>query len=341
MKKIIIVTDAWQPQVNGVVTVFESIIPILKEQGYSVTVIYPRLFLTIPLFFYPEIRLALFPYFSLRRMLTEANADHIHIATEGPLGLIARCICKKYAWHFTTSYHTNFSQYLGLRLHILQNITFLYLKWFHNAGQATMVASVSLQQELQHQGFINPALWPLGVDTTRFIRPTPLVSVPELEHLPKPIFVYVGRIAIEKNVEAFLQLNLPGTKLIIGDGPLRKKLEQTYSTSSYFAGYKAGKDLVIWLSHCDVLVFPSKTETFGLVAIEALAMGIPVAGYNVMGPKDIITNGVDGYIGDDLETSALRCLTLDTSECRKKALQYTWEKSADSFIYHLVSRIIA
>jgi glycosyltransferase involved in cell wall biosynthesis len=335
-KKLVIVTDTWHPQVNGVVTSFENIIPIL-EKDFEVSIIHSGQFWTVPLFFYPEIRLSPIPYRKMYKMISELHPDYIHIATEGPLGLSARIICTIKKLKFTTSYHTHFSQYVQIRLKPLFGTVNAYISWFHNAAHTTMVGTKSLQEELSTYNINRTTLWPLGVNTTRFQKNTELSHVPiEVKDFKKPIFAYFGRVAIEKNIEEFLQLDLPGTKLVIGEGPQEESLKKAYP-NTIFTGYKRGQELVDWLSNCDALVFPSITDTFGLVIIEALAMGIPVAAHDVTGPKDIISSGVDGYLDSDLKSAALKCLELNPKDCRKKALQFSWEHSAELFRKNLVA----
>ena len=333
MKKLVIVSDTWYPQVNGVVTSLENISPFLKEQGFEITIIHPGLFWTVPLFFYPEIRLSPIPYRKMYSILSNVQPDYIHITTEGPLGLAARILCQQKKWNFTTSYHTHFSQYIQIRLGSLFGTVNAYISWFHNAAKTTMVGTESLKKELSEYGVKHMEIWPLGVDTKRFLRNTHTAT--EIPPLTKPVFAYFGRVAIEKNIEEFLQLDLPGTKLVIGEGPQQESLQETYK-EAVFTGYKRGQELIDWLSHCDVLVFPSLTDTFGLVIIEALAMGIPVAAHDVTGPKDIISNGVDGYLNTDLAKAALQCLKLDPEACRQTALQYSWKHSAEEFVRHLI-----
>lgn len=331
-KKLLIVTDAWYPQVNGVVTSYVSIIPILEKCGYKVSVIHPGLFWSVPLPFYPEIRLALFARRRVKKTMQKLGHDAVHIATEGPLGFAARRVCRAENILFTTAYHTHFQHYIHVRISMFSNIVYALLRRFHSAAASTMVATESLKQELESHGFQNLVLWPLGVDTDLFVR-NPNSS---LLALPKPVFVFFSRLAPEKSPEEFLRLQLPGTKLVIGDGPLRASLEKKYGKSARFVGYKRGQELVDWLSLCDVFVFPSRTETFGLVALEALACGIPVAAHDVMGPRDIITNGVDGYISDNLADAAERCLTIDREKCREKALRYSWRHSTTVFLESLI-----
>ena len=334
MRRITIVTDAWHPKVNGVVRVFDTLIPLLQKREYAVSVIHPGQCVTVPLPFYPEIRLALFPKRQVRKLLHELQPDAVHIATEGPLGLAARAICRAEGISFTTSYHTHFQLHVHARAPFLTRLITPYLRFFHGAAAQTMVATDGLAQELAASGFQHIAIWPLGVDTDLFVRN----PAPGLPMLPKPVFVYFGRLAAEKNVDEFFEADLPGTKLVIGDGPERERLMRRYGDTAHFVGYKKGQELVDWLSLCDVFVFPSRSETFGLVVVEALACGIPVAAHDVTGPRDIIERGVDGFLSDDLQEAALACLQLSADACRAKALQYSWEASADAFIRGLVFR---
>ncbi|MHB8660743.1 MAG: glycosyltransferase family 4 protein [Minisyncoccota bacterium] len=333
MKKILLVTDAWAPQVNGVVRVLNALLPLVKARGYEVTVIEPGQFRTVPLPLYPEIRLALFPRCRIEKVIDELKPDVVCIVTEGALGWAARAVCMKRGISFTTWYHSHFQLYVNARLHGFLRPVYTLIRRFHSTAQRTMVSTESLKKELESAGFKNMIVMPLGVDTKLFSRN----PAPPLPTLPKPVFVYFSRLAPEKSPEEFLKLDLPGTKLVIGDGPLRKRLETKYGEKNKFVGYKYGQELVDWLSLADVFVFPSRTETFGLVALEALACGIPVAAHDVMGPRDIITAGKDGYVSNDLRTAALACLDLARDACRAKALQYSWERSADAFIKNMVS----
>jgi glycosyltransferase involved in cell wall biosynthesis len=332
MKKILIITDAWYPQVNGVVTILLNVTEILKRKGYNVEIIHPGLFRTIPVFFYPEICLSITGRSSIEKLIQKIAPDYIHILTEGSLGLLARNVCKKRKIPFTTSYSTHFPLYLKMRMHILFVITWSYLRWFHNAAQRTMVSTESLSNELKNNGIKNIKLWPLGVDHELFKEKNRALT----GAYKNPVFVYLGRLAKEKNVDEYFQLRLQGTKLVIGDGPERKRLEDTYGNKdTIFLGYKKGTDLVSTLSLADVFIFPSKTDTFGLVLIEALACGIPVAAHNVMGPKDIISTGIDGVLSENLEEAAIACLAIDPHKCREKALTFSWENSTESFLFNL------
>ncbi|MFZ1105873.1 MAG: glycosyltransferase family 1 protein [Hyphomicrobiaceae bacterium] len=331
-RKLLLVTDAWHPQVNGVVTALTKIKEHLERDGWQVVVIHPELFPSMPLPWYPEARLAVPPWRSLQRMILREAPDHVHLATEGPLGWSVRRICRRYGWCFTSSYHTHFHLYAHARVRPLLKPVRTLLRVFHNAASCTMAATPSLKGELEAGGLGNVALWPLGVDACAFARN----ATPRLPPLPRPVFVFLGRLAREKNTEAFLHLDLPGTKLVIGDGPERARLQSRFGPQALFAGYQHGQELVDWLSMSDVMVFPSRTDTFGLVILEALACGIPVAAHDVMGPRDIIESGVDGILGEDLREASLACLSLDRSKCRDTALRYSWEASAAAFKRNLV-----
>jgi glycosyltransferase involved in cell wall biosynthesis len=327
-----LITDAWRPQVSGVVTALEKLKEYLERDGWEVVVVHPGLFRSVPLPWYPEVRLAMSPRQALRRLLLWEARDYIHIATEGPLGWSARAFCRRQGWRFTTSYHTHFHLYAHIRARALRRPVRTLLRAFHNAANRTMAATPSLRRELEAQGFSNTALWPLGVDANLFVR-RPALHIPPL---PKPVFAFFGRLAPEKNPEEFLNLDVPGTKLVIGDGPMRASLQSRFGTPVHFLGYQHGQELVDWLSMCDVMVFPSRTDTFGLVILEALASGVPVAAHDVMGPRDIIEHAVDGVLGEDLRAAALACLPLDRGKCRDKALRYSWEASAAAFKRNLV-----
>ena len=327
MKKILLVTDAWYPQVNGVVRVFATLMPLLEARGFTVTLVEPSQFRSVPMPFYREIAWSLFPKRTVGRMIAKEAPEYVHIATEGPLGLAARSVCIARGIPFTTSYHTHFQLHLEARIGTaLTGAAYAFLRWFHKPASATMVVTEHLRETLQAHGFAHVSVWPLGVDTNLFTR----VERPSSE-LQKPVFVYMGRLSPEKSVEEFLSLSLPGSKLVIGDGPQRASLEQTYGKTAHFVGYKKGQELVELLSAADVMVFPSRTETFGLVIVEALACGVPVAAHDVMGPNDILTDGVDGYLDEDLADAAMRCLALRPEDCRATALRYSWERSAQVF----------
>lgn len=328
--RILFITDAWDPQINGVVTSLKMNIAHLEKKGHKIFLIHPGLFRTLPLPTYKEIRLALAPEKTLKKMFEEILPHAIHIVTEGPLGISGRKICMQKNIPFTTAYHSNFPLYLKKRTLLPESLFFPYFRRFHNASIRTIVATQSIAEKLSRVGFRHLAVVPLGVDTKTFSCPKEISSLP----YEKPIFVYLGRIASEKNVDDFLKLHLPGTKLLIGDGPRRKALEKRYP-KTFFLGYRKGKGISEILCGCDVLVMPSKTETFGLVMLEGLACGLPVAAYPVPGPKDIITNGVNGYLNSNLAEAAKQCLTLDRAKCRKTALQYDWEQATKMLLSRL------
>lgn len=335
MKKILLVTDAWAPQKNGVVTVQKKFTALLTERGYEVTIIHPELFSTVPFPSYPELHLAIFPRHRLKSMIKEFSPDAIHLMTEGPLGWAARSICLREGIPFTSWYHTNLQLYTDVRLHAFLTPVDWLLKRFHSRGVRTIVTTESLKKDLESKGYEHVVIVPLGVDAERFTR-NPSATSP----FPGPRFVYFGRLSVEKSPEDFLKLRLPGTKVVIGAEPRSalEMLKHKYPEAQFLGKYDVNKDLATFidqLSPCDVFVFPSRTETFGLVILEAMACGIPVAAYNVMGPKDLITNGVDGYLGDDLADSAVKCLSLSREACREKALRYSWEKSVELFIENL------
>jgi glycosyltransferase involved in cell wall biosynthesis len=338
MKKLLIITDAWFPQVNGVVTVFDRIASLLRARGVEVLIVHPEMFAhSFPLPLYPEVPMTLFPGKKMRDIFKREKPDYVHIATEWTLGLSARWLCIQNNIPFTSSYHTNFPLYAAHYFKygfLLSPIASLYMRWFHRAANELLVSNESLKQKLLSEGFRNVNVWPFGIDTVFFKRDES--RIPEAaKMLAHPIFVYFGRVGKEKGIEEFLRLSLPGTKLVIGDGPLRAKLEKEYAQSAMFVGYKRGQELVDWLSACDVCVFPSRTETFGLVVLEALACGLPVAAHDVLGPRDTITHDVDGYLSEDLQDAAIKCLPLSRADCRQKALHYSWETSADVFLHYV------
>ncbi|MEK7150921.1 MAG: glycosyltransferase family 1 protein [Patescibacteria group bacterium] len=333
MKNITFITDAGTDNnISGVVTWLLNTKRELEKKDYKITLIEPKQFTNFPLPSYPEIKIALLSRNAMESMIAESKPDFIHIATEGPLGLVARAACQKNSWKFTTFYHTRLPEYLHVRFRTFKGITYQYMRWFHQASACTMVSTNSLKKELEERSFERVALVPMGVDIELFQRNQSAVKP---DNLQKPIFTYLGRVAPEKNIEAFLECSLPGSKLIIGDGPAREALELKYKHNAIFVGYKKGQEIIDLLSISDVFVFPSKTDTFGLTIIEALACGLPTAAYDVQGPNDIIENGVDGYLGENLEENAKKCLTIDSTMCTKKAKKYSWTHSAESFLEHL------
>jgi len=329
-KKIAIVTDAWTPQVNGVVHTLKQTCKLLDEFGYAVTVLSPGQHRTVPCPTYPEIRLAIKPAARLCRQLDELQPDYIHIATEGPLGLAARACCIRHNLAFTTSYHTQFPEYVRKRIPMPLAVSYALIRRFHNAAARTMVATQSQEDVLRKRGFKHLVRWSRGVDTDLF---TPAKRIEP--GWTRPVFTYLGRVAVEKNLDAFLSLDLPGTKCIIGDGPALTELKQRYP-DMVFLGYRFGEDLAAHLAAADVFVFPSRTDTFGLVLLEAMACGVPVAAYPVTGPKDLIQPGISGELDEDLRSAALRALHLDADNCRNEALRYSWQVATRQFAGNLV-----
>jgi glycosyltransferase involved in cell wall biosynthesis len=326
---IVTVTDAWRPQINGVVNTISRTNEQLEKLGHTVHVISPQDFRTLPLPTYPEIRLAVFPGRRVRAMLEALNPDAVHIATEGPLGLAARAWCLKNRFPFTTAFHTQFPEYLWLRARIPLALSYRLMRWFHGPASTLMVATPTLHQRLTQWGFRNLGYWSRGVDTGLF-RP----RIKSYLDANRPIFLYMGRVAIEKNIEAFLKLDLPGTKYVVGSGPDLETLRRKYPAVR-FSGFKSDEDLAKHVAAADVFVFPSRTDTFGLVMIEALACGVPVAAFPVQGPVDVIENGVTGCLGNDLREAALEALKLNPKCCRETALEYTWEACTRQFLGHL------
>jgi glycosyltransferase involved in cell wall biosynthesis len=330
--RIAIVTDAWRPQTNGVVQTLQTTAERLCALGHDVRVIEPNQFRTFPCPTYPEIRLAWFPYRRLAAMLAQFAPDAVHIATEGTLGAAARTWCVGHGQPFTTSYHTQFPEYLRARAPVPLTLSYAHLRRFHSAAARTMVATPAMQRLLESRNFRNIVRWTRGVDVSLF-RPRDKAFLP----FARPIAMYVGRVAIEKNIDAFLSLDLPGTKVVVGDGPERERLEARY-THVKFVGYRYGEDLATHIAAADVFVFPSRTDTFGLVLLEALASGVPVAAYPVTGPIDVVRREVTGVLHDDLRTATLRALRLNPADCRAHALEHTWEIATQQFVTNLAVR---
>lgn len=328
--KILIVSDAWRPQVNGVVRTLEAVSNELRAMGHQVEMLTPDLFTSFPCPTYPEIRLALVRSSAIACHFDTLKPDSIHIATEGPLGLAVRHLCLRRTLPFTTSFHTRFPEYVHARCRLPVGIGYAAIKWFHGPADATMVATETLREELCSRGFSDLLLWGRGVDTDLF-QP----GSKGLMAGAKPAMLYVGRVAVEKNVEAFLSLDLPGTKFVIGDGPAKQRLARTYPDTR-FLGPKHGKELAAYYAAADVFVFPSLTDTYGNVVLEALASGIPVAAFPVTGPKDVIGDQPVGALDDDLTAAIGRALKIPSDACRAFAEARSWRESARQFLQNLV-----
>jgi len=327
-----IVTDAWLPQVNGVVTTLEHTIRCLDAAGIQVEVIHPgEGFFTVPAPSYPSIRLAAFPWPGVYRALDRIVPDAIHISTEGPLGNAARRYCVTRKLRFTTSYHTQYPQYLRSRWPIPQRVSYAFLRHFHAAASRTMVATASMQAELEGHGFRNLVRWGRGVNADLF-KPLPKGFL----DLPRPISIFVGRLAVEKNIEAFLALDLPGSKVVVGDGPAAMQLRARYP-QAVFTGLLKGSQLARYLADADVFVFPSRTDTFGVVMLEAMACGIPVAAFPTAGPLDVVRHGETGCLHEDLGIAVREALKLDGRRCREYALTQSWPAAAEQFASNLVA----
>jgi glycosyltransferase involved in cell wall biosynthesis len=332
--RILIFTDAWAPQVNGVVRTLETLGRDLESLGCEVRYATPEGQLTVPLPTYPEIRMALFPRRSLAKLIDDFVPDAIHIATEGTIGLSARAICRARGLPFTTSFHTRFPDYVHARFPFISRVlVYRFLRWFHAPASSVMVATPSLKEELEANGFRNVRIWTRGVDIAQF-RPMPDASLP----WPRPIWLYVGRIAVEKNVEAFLGLDLPGTKVVIGDGPARATLARAYPNVQ-FLGPKSGEELIRHYAASDVFVFPSLTDTFGLVMLEALACGVPVAAFPVQGPRDVVGDAPVAVLDTDLRNACLKALDIPRGAARTFALTRSWRTCTEQFLSNLPVKV--
>lgn len=326
--RIAIVTDAWAPQVNGVVRTLQAIKAELEAEGHEIMVIAPDRFHSVPCPTYPEIRLAIAGSSAVGRLLAGFGADAIHLATEGPLCLAARRWCLARRFPFTTAYHTQFPDYVAARTGVDPEWVWRYIRWFHAPAEAVLASTPSIRRALIAHGVPQVRHWGRGVDLANFradVRPHPALG-----HLPKPLLLYVGRVAVEKNIEAFLGAMHPGTKVIVGDGPARGALEKAYPRA-IFMGARFGGELASIYAAADAFVFPSRTDTFGLVMIEALACGTPVAAYPVTGPVDVLTPET-GAMADDLDTAIAAALTRDRAVCAAYGAGFTWRGSAAQFL---------
>lgn len=326
--RIALASDAWTPQTNGVVTTLAATASTLERLGHEVRVISTQGLRTIACPSYPEIRLALSPGAHVARELKAFRPHAIHVATEGPLGLAVRRYCRARRVPFTTSYHTRYPEYLRARWPLPLTVSYAWLRRFHRMAERTFVASSSLQAQLAARGFAHLHLWRRGVDLRRF---RPVAPHPLLAGLARPIMVCVGRLAIEKNLDAFLRLPVAGSKVVVGDGPQREQLKARYPRV-LFAGYRFADELAAVLSGADVLVFPSLTDTFGLVMIEALACGVPVAAFPVPGPLDVIEPGVTGILDNELSVAIGAALRLDRRVCVERAAAFSWHAATSQFL---------
>jgi glycosyltransferase involved in cell wall biosynthesis len=340
--KITFVTDAWAPQINGVVRTLQETIAGIVARGHEVQRISPDQFRSLPCPTYPEIRLALTLATPVGRRIADFGPDHIHISTEGPLGLAARRWCLKHHMPFTTAFHTRFADYAAARTHLSPELFWRFLRWFHRPSSNILAATPRLMQELHQHGLTQARLWSRGVDTMMF-RPDHVPN-PALAHVPGPILLNVGRVAVEKNLEAFLRADVPGTKVIVGDGPARPALQKQFP-EAVFLGALSGAALAATYRRADVFVFPSLTDTFGLVMLEALACGTPVAAFSVHGPLDVIGTGRGvlnhwttpiGCAHDDLALAIMSALHCDRAAARAYASHFSWRASVDQFLAALV-----
>ena len=332
-QRIAIVTDAWLPQMNGVVRTLTTTCDLLRAQGHDVMVVSPDQFASLPCPTYPEIRLAISPPGAISRKLREFAPGAIHIATEGPLGVAARRYCERSGTPFTTAYHTQFPEYVARRTHLPARWFWKYIAWFHGPARRVLVATESIRAELRTHGLGRLHHWTRGVDLSCF---GPLAPPPgEFADLPRPIQLYVGRVAVEKNIEAFLEAKHPGSKVVVGDGPMLEALRRKYP-EALFMGRKSGAELAGCYAGADVFVFPSRTDTFGLVMIEALACGTPVAAFPVAGPRDIVTDDV-GALSEDLDRAIDAALYSDRRACAEYGAKFSWEAATEQFLTGLAA----
>src|SRR5579863_4195852 len=327
--KVLVATDAWPPQVNGVVRTLKSLERAAAKLGVTIDFLSPDGFPSFQLPTYPGLRLALPGGHGIEERIAASKPDAIHIATEGPVGFAVRAYCRRHGRRFTTSYTTRFPEYISARLPIPAQWVYAVLRRFHSGATVTMVATPSLMKELADRGFGNLGIWTRGVDIDLF-RPDRSADL----NFPRPIFMTVGRVAVEKNLEAFLSLDLPGTKVVVGSGPEEAKLRRSFPNAKFLGPLENGT-LAAHLAAADVFVFPSRTDTFGIVQLEALASGVPVAAFPVTGPKDVVGDQPIGVLDEDLGRACLEALQLSRDACRNFALNYSWENSARQFISHV------
>jgi glycosyltransferase involved in cell wall biosynthesis len=327
--RILLATDAWSPQVNGVVRTWQQTIRELAAMGHEVEVLHPALGRTIAAPRYNEIRLALAPWRIVGRAM-EQPFDAVHIATEGPIGFETRRRCESRGIPYTTSYHTQFPEYLKQYFGMPRRITWRFMRWFHGGARATLAPTKRVTDQLHAHGIAGAATWCRGVDTGLF-RP---IESGLFASLPRPIHLYAGRIAREKNIDAFIDAKLPGSKVVVGDGPERERLERAHP-EIVFAGYRFGEELAAHYAAADLFVFPSRTDTFGIVMLEANACGLPVAAYPVTGPIDVVREGVNGALDEDLAVAAARALQVPRESCLAHARSQSWRRVAEVLLAHL------
>ena len=335
--RIMLATDAWEPQVNGVVRTLTRVVSELEAMGHTVEVIHPGQFKTFPLPTYAEIKVAIGVYEPVQERFKAFEPEAVHIATEGPIGLAARRICVEWKLPFTTSYHTRFPEYVSARLPLPLAAGYAYMKWFHKPSGRLMVATPTMREELSRHGFRNISAWSRGVDTEQF-HPRRESEPDIFEGLARPIFLNVGRVAVEKNIEAFVALDLPGTKVVVGPGPQLDELKAKYP-EVVFKGPKSGAELAAHYACADVFVFPSLTDTFGLVILEAMAAGTPVAAYPAPGPIDLIPGSAAGVLAltatEGLREACIQALDLDRARVRAFAETFSWRACAEDFVKNL------
>ena len=324
--RIAIVSDAWRPQINGVVRTIETIVRLLQAEGHEVEVFGPDRFRTLPCPTYPEIRLSLFPSARLNHMLKLFAPDAIHLVTEGPLGWAARRFCLARNLPFTSAYHTRFPEYVQTRIRLPLSWSYAFVRRFHAPSAAVLVVAQSIRDELAARGFKNLVPWSRGVDIAAF-KPQPRQELKD----SRPIWLYAGRLAVEKNIKAFLDLALPGTKWVVGGGPQMKELQRRYKDARFFGSVDT-EELSCRYAQADCFVFPSRTDTFGLVMVEALASGVPVAAYPVPGPLDVVTTPKVGALDEDLRAACMAAIGCDPADCRAHAETFTWEQCARQFL---------
>jgi len=332
--RVTIASDAWAPQVNGVARTLGMVARVLEEGGDRVQAVTPDRFRTWPLPGYPEIPLARASAGDLEAAIEDFKPDAVYVATEGPIGLAARRACLRRGQPFATGFHTRFPEYVKARTGLPLAAGYWALRRFHKPSRAVMAPTPRVARDLVARGFSNVAVWTRGVDQTLFRPDGPL---PDLSGLPRPIFLNVGRVAVEKNLPAFLALDLPGSKVVVGDGPARAGLEKRFPKAR-FLGAKFGEDLAAWMRAADVFVFPSRTDTFGLVMLEALASGVPVAAYPVMGPIDVIGPSPAGVLDEDLGAATMKALDVPASECVAYASRFSWPETARQLRDRLLDR---